>query len=172
MDMSSQVSLSNAYSLNRGIAQQQARAIIQSYAAIRKQMPDSSPGEFYSIFPPFQRGFGKEQDIWDYVNGGVLACTAGELARGCFQHGYEQYGVDILKRVHEITKRHRDFLPGILRGKQPERPPTDFVTLDLRAQANCDTGKGTDDVPGWVDEANNYLIDFPTGEQSFQRRSL
>ena len=112
VDMSSQVSLSNAYSLNRGIAQQQARAIIQSYAAIRKQMPETSPGEFYSIFPPFQKGFGKEQGIWDYVNGGVLACTAGELARGCFQHGYEQYGVDILRRVHEITKRHRDFLPG------------------------------------------------------------
>jgi hypothetical protein len=168
VDMSSQVSLSNAYSLNRGIAQQQARAIIQSYEAIREQMPDTSPGEFYSIFPPFQKGFGKEQGIWDYVNGGVLACTAGELARGCFQHGYEHYGVDILRRVHEIAKRHRDFLPGILRGKQPERPPTDFLTLDLRAQANCDTGKGTDEVPGWVDEPNNYLIDFPTGAQSFR----
>ena len=168
VDMSSQVSLSNAYALNRGITQQQASAIIRSYAAIRKQMPDSSPGEFYSIFPPFQKGFGGEQGLWDYVNGGVLACTAGELARGCFQHGYEQYGVDILKRVHEITKRHRDFLPGILRGKQPERPPTDFVSLDLRAQANCDTGKGTEDVPGWVDEPNNYLIDFPSGAQSFR----
>ena len=168
VDMSSQVSLSNAYSLNRGIAQKQARAIIQSYAAIRKQMPDTSPGEFYSIFPPFQKGFGKEQEIWGYVNGGVLACTAGELARGCFQHGYEQYGVDILKRVHEITKRHRDFLPGILRGKQPERPPTDFVPLDLQALANCDTGKGSEDVPGWVDEPKNHLIDFPSGAQSFR----
>jgi hypothetical protein len=168
VDMSSQVSLSNAYTLNRGIAQQQARAIIQSYEEIRKQMPDTSPGEFYSIFPPFQKGFGKEQCIWDYVNGGVLACTAGELARGCFQHGYEHYGVDILRRVHEITKRHRDFLPGILRGKQLERPPTDFLPLDLRAQANCDTGKGSDDVPGWVDEPNNFLIDYPTGAQSFR----
>jgi hypothetical protein len=102
------------------------------------------------------------------VNGGVLACTAGELARGCFQHGRERYGVDILRRVHEITKRHRDFLPGILRGKQPERPPTDFVSVDLRAQANCDTGKGGDGVPGWVNEPNNYLIDFPKGEQSFR----
>ena len=64
VDMSSQVSLSNAYSLNRGIAQQQARAIIQSYAAIRKQMPDSSPGEFYSIFPPFQR-----DSVWSKIFG-------------------------------------------------------------------------------------------------------
>jgi hypothetical protein len=168
VDMSSQVSLSNAYSLNRGIHPQQATAIINTYAAIRKEMPATSPGEFYSIYPPFAKGFGSEQGIWDYVNGGVLACTAGELARGCFQHGYEQYGVDILRRVHDITKRHRDFLPGILRGKQPERPPTNFVPLDLRSQANCDTGKGADGVPGWVDEPNNYLIHFPSGVQNFR----
>jgi len=168
VDMSTQVSLSNAYSLNRGITQKQASGIIESYASIRKQMPDTSPGEFYSIFPPFMKGFGSEQGIWDYVNGGVLACTAGELARGCFQHGYEQYGVDILRRVQAIAKQHRDFLPGILRGKQPERAPTDFDSIDLRALANCDTGKGTEGVPGWVDEPNNYLIEFPTGEQTFR----
>jgi hypothetical protein len=40
--------------------------------------------------------------------------------------------------------------------------------LDLRAQANCDTGQGSDSVPGWVDEAKNYLIDFPTGGQRFR----
>jgi hypothetical protein len=168
VDMSSQISLSNAYSLNRGIVPRQARAIIQSYKAIREEMPKTSPGEFYSIYPPFSKGFGGEQSMWDYVNGGVLSCAAGELARGCFQHGFEQYGVDILRRLHDIAKRHRDFLPGILRGNHPERPPTDFVSLDLRAQANCDTGKGNDDAPGWVDEPNNYLIDFPTGEQSFR----
>ncbi len=168
VDMSSQVSLSNAYSLNRGIAPHQARAIIQIYQAMREQMPKTSPGEFYSIYPPFTKGFGEEEDIWDYVNGGVLACTAGELAHGCFQHGYEEYGVDILKRLHEIAKKHRDFLPGILRGKQPERPPTDFVRLDLSAQANCDTGKGGDGVPGWVNEPNNYLIHFPDGTQTFR----
>jgi hypothetical protein len=38
----------------------------------------------------------------------------------------------------------------------------------LSAQANCDTGKGADGVPGWVDEPNNYLIDFPSGEQTFR----
>jgi hypothetical protein len=131
-------------------------------------MPQTSPGEFYSIYPPFLKGFGAEEQIWDYVNGGVLACTAGELARGCLQHGQEQYGVDILRRLLEIAKRHRDFLPGILRGKQPERPPTDFTPIDLSAHANCDTGKGAGDVPGWVNEGNNYLIDFSAGEQTFR----
>jgi len=50
----------------------------------------------------------------------------GELSRRlALQHGYEEYGVDILRRVHEITKQHpRLFWPGILRGKEPERPPT------------------------------------------------
>lgn len=168
VDMSSQVSLSNAYSLNRGIGPQQIKAIIETYQSIRSEMPLTSPGEFYSIYPPFGKGFGSEQSMWNYVNGGVLACTAGELARGCLHHGYEEYGASILKRLHEITKRHRDFLPGILRGKQPERPPTQFTPLDLHAQANCDTGKGASGVPGWVDEPNNYLIDFPAGEQRFR----
>ena len=168
VDMRSQVSLSNAYSLNRGITQLQARAIINSYESIREQMPSSSPGEFYSIYPPFQKGFGQEQRLWDYVNGGVLACTAGELARGCYQHGFESYGSDILKRVHSITKQHRDFLPGILRGKQLDRPATDFTPLNLASLANCDTGKGSETTPGWVNEADNYLIDFPTGAQNFR----
>lgn len=168
VDMAAQVSLSNAYSLNRGIQPEMAKAIIDTYRAIRKTMPVTSPGEFYSIFPPFQKGFGAEESVWNYVNGGVLACTAGELARGCFRHGYEEYGVDILRRIIEITKRHRNFLPGILRGKEPERPLTRFTALDLSAQANCDTGKGTVGVPGWVDEPNNYLIDFPGGQQIFR----
>ena len=168
VDMSSQVSLSNAYSLNRGIGPQQIKAIIETYQSIRSEMPSTSPGEFYSIYPPFSKGFGPEQSMWNYVNGGVLACTAGELARGCLQHGYEEYGAGILNRLHEITKRHRDFLPGILRGKQPERPPTQFTPVDLSAQANCDTGKGAEGVPGWVNDPRLYLIDFPTGRQEFR----
>jgi hypothetical protein len=61
VDMSSQVSLSNAYSLNRGIQPQQAAAIINTYAAIRKEMPATSPGEFYSIYPPFAKASGRSK---------------------------------------------------------------------------------------------------------------
>ena len=168
VDMLSQVSLSNAYSLNRGIAPHMACAIIDSYQSIRSEMPSTSPGEFYSIYPPFPKGFGSEEGVWNYVNGGVLACTAGELARGCFQHGRVEYGVDILKRISTIARQHRDFLPGILRGKQPERPATQFTPIDLSAQANCDTGAGADGVPGWVDNPELYLIDFPSGRHEFR----
>jgi hypothetical protein len=57
VDMSSQVSLSNAYTLNRGIAPQQARRHHpRATKAIRKEMPETSPGEFYSIYPPVQEG--------------------------------------------------------------------------------------------------------------------
>jgi len=168
VDMSTQVSLSNAYSLNRGIQPEMAKGIIETYQAIRKEMPATSPGEFYSIYPPFRKGFGAEENVWEYVNGGVMACTAGELARGCFHHGYEEYGVDIMQRIVEITRRHRNFLPGILRGKEPERPPTRFMPLDLSAQTNCNTSEGADGVPGWVDEPNNYLIGFPGGQQTFR----
>jgi hypothetical protein len=168
VDQSGQVSLSNAYSLNRGIAREKARAILDTYRSIRREMPSSSPGEFYSIFPPFAKGFGAEESVWEYVNGGVLACTAGELARGAFENGEEEYGMDVLKRLIGIARSHRDFVPGILRGKEAVRPKTEFSPIDLRALANCDTGKGTEDVPGWVDEPGNYLLDFPEGAQTFR----
>ncbi len=56
VDEAEQVSLSNAYSLNRGISHEQAVAIIRTYQQIRNTMPKSSPGEFYAIYPPFQKG--------------------------------------------------------------------------------------------------------------------
>lgn len=44
----SQVSLSNAYSLNRGLTQEQCAAIIETYQRLREELPEGSPGEWYS----------------------------------------------------------------------------------------------------------------------------
>src|SRR5208282_3705555 len=79
VDMASQVSLSNAYSLNRGISHDKCAAILRTYQRIRREMPERSPGEFYGIYPPFQRGFTQNMPgkVWEYVNGGVIACVAG-----------------------------------------------------------------------------------------------
>lgn len=43
VDIYRQVALSNAYSLNRGIRQDQCAAILRTYQRIRKEMPESSP---------------------------------------------------------------------------------------------------------------------------------
>src|SRR5208282_3846512 len=97
----------NAYSINRGISHEKCVAILKTYQRIRREMPPGSPGEFYGIYPPFFKDFASNQPglVWEYVNGGVLSCVAGELARGAFEHGFEEYGADILRRQKAIADR-------------------------------------------------------------------
>ena len=170
VDMSKQVSLSNAYSLNRGIAHEKCVAIIRTYQRIRREMPPSSPGEFYSIYPPFQKDFTQNEPgkVWEYVNGGVLSIVAGELAHGAFEHGFEEYGVDILRRQKAVAERFRGYLPVTLRGKAFEVPPRNFQKLDMRSLASADFGAGAPGVPGWLGEPGRDIKGIPTGAQEFQ----
>jgi hypothetical protein len=170
VDMSEQVSLSNAYSLNRGIAHEKCVEIIRTYQRIRREMPSTSPGEFYGIYPPFQKDFTQNipGEVWEYVNGGVLSIVAGELAHGAFEHGFEDYGVDILRREKAVAERFRGYLPVTLRGKAYELPPRNFERLDMRGIANVDFGAGAPGVAAWVGEPGRNLEGLPTGAREFQ----
>ena len=167
VDMSKQVSLSNTYALNRGISHEKAEKIIETYQEIKKEKPESSPGEFYGIYPPFQKGFAINP--WHYTNGGVFPFIAGELAKGSFKHGYEAYGVDILARMKKILVKSDGEFPYYYLGKIPERPETNFQTLSIQNQANVDfSGNGTKGVPGWTNQGpENDLSGMPVGEQTF-----
>jgi len=57
-----------------------------------------------SIDPPFPDGvFGDEKlRKGAYVNGGIMPLVGGELAKAAFDHGFEEYGVDILKRYYDL----------------------------------------------------------------------
>jgi hypothetical protein len=168
VDMSKQVSLSNAYALNRGISHDKCVSILKTYRQIRSEMPSTSPGEFYGIYPPFQYDFTKNVPglVWEYVNGGVITPVAGELAHGAFEHGYEAYGADILRRVKGIADRYRGYLPATLRGKAIEVPERSFQRLDLKEFANASHGADTSGVPLWSPDPN--LADLPKGAQKFQ----
>jgi len=170
VDMTKQVSLSNAYSINRGIPHDKCAAILRTYQRIRREMPAGSPGEFYGIYPPFQKNFAQNQpgQVWEYVNGGVLSCVAGELARGAFEHGFEEYGADILRRQKAIADRYRGYLPVTLRGAPVAVPKRTFKTLDLRGIANAGLGPGIPGVPGWEAGGGSGLSELPTGPQEFQ----
>ncbi len=137
VDQSTQISLSNAYSLNRGITHEQAAAIIRSYQEIRKTMPSTAPGEWYTIYPPFPRGFDGPSRPWEYMNGGVTPIVAGELAHGAFEHGFETYGVDILRRVRALAGTTDDYLHCAYRGKRAEAPQRTFRVYNLRTYANA-----------------------------------
>ena len=167
VDESKQVSLSNAYATGRGIGHEKVAAIVRTYRRIREEMPESSPAEWFGIYPPFKRGFHLPE--WVYTNGAVTIMTGGELAHGAFEHGFEKYGADILSRCLDLFWPHGDtFVPG-LRGAMPEPPERSFRTLDLREAANadlvCTEGQKH---PGWSDEPGNDLRALPTGRQEFE----
>ena len=170
VDTSAQVSFSNAYALHRGISHEQCVAIIETYRRIRREMPPTSPGEFYGIYPPFQAGFTQNSPgkVWEYMNGGVVAVVAAELALGAFEHGYEDYAVDILRRQAKIAERYKGYLPITLRGKAAEIPQRTFRKLNLATLANADFGEGAPGVPGWLGDLNKTLFGLPVGSQELQ----
>lgn len=108
VDTDEQLSLSNAYALNRELLSfQQGRAIVDTY--FQRRDFDRAFAEWYSIDPPFPPGsFGLAgrpgEKPGEYVNGGIMPLTGGELARGAFRFGAEDYGFDILRRYAELLR--------------------------------------------------------------------
>jgi len=168
VDEKSQVSLSNAYSINRNLSPDQAESIIKTYMELRDKMPASSPGEWYTIFPPFGQGYGSHNTKWSYMNGGVTSIVAGELAHGAFEHGFEAYGADILNRLLALAEKTDGFLHCAYRGAMEPAPKRTFQPVSLKDIANTDThGNTVTRVAGWTGEGENDLHEFPSGKQVF-----
>ncbi len=169
VDHASQVSLSNALALNRGIDPAHAQRIIATYQRIRREKPDTSPGEFYAIYPPFERGFGMSK--WHYMNGAVFPFVGGELARGAFEYGAEQYGVRILRDLYEAMKRRGGQLPYYWIGCIEPEPERTFTIIDISKTANADFAAETvPGVVGWAGEGpENDLRDIPAGDLTFHK---
>jgi len=99
VDEGSQLSLSNPMDINRGVAtHDQAGSILREYQ--RRREEGRAFAEWFSIDPPFPDGvFGDPRLVRGaYCNGGIMPLVGGELARAAFSHGFEAYGVDILRR--------------------------------------------------------------------------
>jgi hypothetical protein len=109
-DIENQLSLSNPYDINRGLPDEKmSQSIIQSYLDLKEKTKDQSIAEWYSLYPDVKPDWAGVE-AGTYVNGGVLIVTAGELAKAAFQHGYEEYGADILRRLYAISKKSDNFL--------------------------------------------------------------
>lgn len=166
VDQEAQLSMSNAYALNRGLNQEQCEAIIGEYQRIKGALPTGSAGEWYSIFPWYGKGFGDGQG--EYMNGGVNVITAGELSHGAFEHGFESYGVDILRRIKALAEKHDGYLDCCYRGKIDRPEGRTFAQLAIADAANVDfSGTGAEGVPGWTSEGVNDLHEMPVGDQVF-----
>ncbi|HEY4935815.1 MAG TPA: hypothetical protein VII44_04510 [Puia sp.] len=166
-----QIAQSNAYSLNRNISPEQCSAIIETYINLKNNLPVGSPGEWYAIYPPFQKGFGKHNDIWQYMNGGVGGHVAGELARGAYANGYEKYGTDILNRLFELGKKYNNKIWFAYTGSIPLPPePPVYKPLDITLYANMDNWSiGSKEALPWMNTSRDGddLRNLPVGEQTF-----
>lgn len=171
VDMDSQIAHSNAYSINRGLTYEQNVAIINTYMDLRNNLPVGSPGEWYAIYPPFERGFGSHNGKWQYMNGGLAGHAAGELARGAFENGYESYAVDILDRLFDLGKKYGNRIMFAYTGSVPPPPPPPvFKTIDLSRIANMDIAtNGAKKSFPWLMEskAGNDVAKMPVGKQTF-----
>lgn len=172
VDEKSQIAQSNAYSLNREIDSQQKKRIIETYLDLQNKLPTGSPGEWYAIYPPFQKGFGQHGDIWQYMNGGVGGHVAGELARGAFDAGYEKYGAGILNRLFELGKKYDGKIYFAYTGAMLPPPPAPvYKPLDISAYATMDFwDKGSNEAKPWMlsKRKGDDLHQLPVGHQTFK----
>lgn len=109
-DESEQLSLSNTYDMNRGVpSHEQCASIIREYMRRRETRQGEHLAEWYGIDPAFPNfAFGHDFAPGEYVNGGIMPLVGGELARAAFEHGFEGYGVDILRHYCELAVRPRE----------------------------------------------------------------
>lgn len=171
VDERSQIAQSNAYSLNRDIDPANKKAIIETYLNLKTKLPVGSPGEWYAIYPPFQKGFGAHNSIWQYMNGGVGGHVAGELARGAFENGYESYAVDILDRLFELGKKYDHKIYFSYSGSiSPPPPAPAYRPLNLIPYANMDFERvGSKQANRWMmgTRQGDDFHDLPVGDQTF-----
>jgi hypothetical protein len=125
VDEDAQLSLSNPMAINRGLANhRQAVSIIREYQT--RGASGEAFAEWFSITPPFPAGvFGDDRLVpGAYVNGGIMPLVGGELARAAFEHGFEAYGVDVLRRYHRLVSGRRETFLWYFPDGRPSSPDT------------------------------------------------
>ena len=97
------LSLSDAYALNRGILSgDECRAVIDAF--VERGRTARTFSEFFTIDPAYEPSFNRYKP-GEYVNGAISPFTAGELAKGAFCNGREEYGWDVISRwIRKIEK--------------------------------------------------------------------
>ena len=104
IDERKQISLSNAYDINRRLSDHKmAVSIIDEYIKLKQSTKDEYFAEWFSLYPPYKKFF--VYSAGEYINGGIASFVAGELAHASFEHGREYYAVDILKRISEKMQK-------------------------------------------------------------------
>jgi hypothetical protein len=172
VDEKSQIAQGNMYSVNRGLNHDMNVSIIKTYLDLRTKLPVGSPGEWYSIYPPFEKGFTQHDAKWQYMNGGMAGHAMGELARGAFENGYETYASGVLETMLNLGKKYGNRIWFAYTGSIPP-PPAEpvYKRINISGKANMDIwDKGRKGVFTWMDagrSSGNDMRGLPVGEQRF-----
>ncbi len=171
VDEKSQIAQGNMYSVNRGLTHDMDVAIIKTYLELKENLPVGSPGEWYAIYPPFEKGFNMHDEKWQYMNGGVAGHGAGELARGAYENGYEDYASDIMDRLLDLGTRYGNRIWFSYTGSIPPPPgKPHYKSIDILPVANMDLwDKGGEGVFAWMNAGRpgNDMRGLPVGKQEF-----
>lgn len=99
------LSLSDAYALNRGILTgDECRAVIDAF--IERRRTAGTFSEFFTIDPAYEPAFARFKP-GEYLNGAISPFTAGELAKGAFANGREEYGWSVITRWMEKVEKDK-----------------------------------------------------------------
>ncbi|HEX8834514.1 MAG TPA: hypothetical protein VF719_09955, partial [Abditibacteriaceae bacterium] len=103
VDEARQLASCNTRAMVSGLAsQEQCAAIIKEYQRRRELLLETSFCEWWSIQPPFPEGaFPIAPGV--SANGGIWPRVGGELALAALEHGFENYGVETLRRFHDLA---------------------------------------------------------------------
>jgi len=110
-DETKQLAMGNTWAITRGLADHaQAVAIIKEYQRRHMQTGDAYP--WWSLQPgyPDELGYfsGPYCQQGGYANGGLMPWVGGELCRGAFVHGLEQYGLELYHQYIAHLERTGD----------------------------------------------------------------
>jgi hypothetical protein len=172
-DERERMSLATGYTLNRGMpTHDMVVKVLKEYQRRGKAKRGESFAEWWSMDPPYmpEQWPGHGSPWGEYMNGAVCPIVAGELAKAAFDHGMEDYGSDILRRVWELCERDGGHLHQVYR-RLPATPPppkANFRHVDLKAFANVGLRNGADEgVVAWTDEGDNDMRNLPVGKRRF-----
>ena len=154
------LSLSDSYALNRGILSgDECRAVIDSF--IERGKTSGTFAEWFTIDPAYEPSF-MFHKAGEYVNGAISPFTAGELARGAFANGREEYGWSVISRW--IDKVEKDKAIYFLYNRKTGGPISEnsgpsawgaaalMCAVDEGLAGIIDTGVGYDEIefsPRW-----------------------
>jgi hypothetical protein len=105
------------------------------------------------------------------MNGAVSPVVTGELARAAFEHGMEDYAVDMLNRLWDIFQEDQvgKLAPFYHRWREdPYYTEPNCTPLDISGLCTVGLENGAHEgVVGWVGEGDNDMRNLPTGPRTF-----